>query len=117
MFRLGSQKNPNKQRQVVGQHRAARTSSRSTKKGGGGFVSIASTMTNLVPLLLALMLLALSSFLATSSLAESTTNDALEIGDTHAILGQSKVSSLLRFLLEEGYHRDYYDTTVPWQQR
>jgi hypothetical protein len=116
MFRLGSQKNPNKQRQVVGQHRAARTSSRSTKKGGGGFVSIASTMTNLVPLLLAFMLLALS-FLATSSLAESTTNDALEIGDTHAILGQSKVSSLLRFLLEEGYHRDYYDTTVPWQQR
>jgi len=116
MFRLGSQKNPNKQRQVVGQHRAARTSSRSTKKGGGGFVSIASTMTNLVPLLLAFMLLALS-FLVTSSLAESTTNDALEIGDTHAILGQSKVSSLLRFLLEEGYHRDYYDTTVPWQQR
>jgi hypothetical protein len=100
---LGSQKNPNNQRKVAGQRRAARTSSRSTKKGGGGFVSIASTMTDLVPLRLAFMLL-VALFLATSSLAESTTNDALEIGDTHAIIlaQESKVSSLLRFLLEEG---------------
>eukprot|EP00979_Chaetoceros_neogracilis_P017748 scaffold10270_cov417-Chaetoceros_neogracile.AAC.2 len=81
-----SQKNPNN-RQVVGKRRgAARTSSRSKRKVG--FVSIASTaMTNLV--LLAFMLL---TFLATFPLAEST-NDALEIGDTHAILGQSNSPS------------------------
>eukprot|EP00979_Chaetoceros_neogracilis_P013663 scaffold3990_cov284-Chaetoceros_neogracile.AAC.4 len=81
-----SQRNPNK-RQVVGKHRAARTLSRSKKQVGGGFVSTASTMTNLV--LLAFMLLAFSPI---SSLAESpTSNDALEIVDLHAILRQSKV--------------------------
>jgi hypothetical protein len=85
-----SQRNPNK-RQVVGKHRAARTLSRS-KKAGGGFVSIASTMTNLI--LLAIMLLAFSPI---SSLAESTSNGALEIVDMHVILRQSKVSSLRGF--------------------
>jgi hypothetical protein len=86
-----SQRNPNK-RQVVSKLHAARTSSRS-KKAGGGFVSIASTrMINLVMLLLA--------FSPTSSLAEST-NDPLEIGDTHAILEQSKVSSLFGFFLKD----------------
>jgi hypothetical protein len=90
-----SQKNPNKRHQVVGLRRgAARTSSRSKK---GGFVSIASTMTNPVLMLLAFMLLAIS---ASFSLAEST-NDALEIADTHAILGQSNVSSLLGFFLKD----------------
>eukprot|EP00979_Chaetoceros_neogracilis_P017167 scaffold10182_cov144-Chaetoceros_neogracile.AAC.1 len=79
-----SQRNPNK-RQVVGKLHAARASSRS-KKAGGGFVSITSTMTNLV--LVAFMLLL--AFAPTSCLAEST-NDALEIGDTtNAILEQSK---------------------------
>ena len=88
-----SQKNPNK-RQVGGKHRGAARNSSCSKKVG--FVSIASTaMTNLV--LLAFMLLAFS---ATFPLAEST-NDALEIGDTHAILGQSKVSSLLGFFLKD----------------
>jgi hypothetical protein len=87
-----SQKNPNKRHQVVGKRRgAARTLSRSKK---GGFVSIASTMTNLV--LLAIMLLAFSP---TSSLAEFT-DDALENGDKHAIFEQSKVRSLFRFFLK-----------------
>jgi hypothetical protein len=90
-----SQRNPNKT-QVVGKHRAARTLS-SSKKAGGGFVSTASTMTNLV--LLAFMLLAFSPI---SSLAESpTSNDALEIVDLHAILRQSKVSSLRGFFLKD----------------
>ena len=88
------QRIPNK-RQVVGKHRAARTLSRS-KKAGGGFVSIASTMANLV--LLAFMLLAFSPI---SSLAESTSKDALEIVDLHAILRQSKVSSLRGFFLKD----------------
>jgi hypothetical protein len=89
------QRNPNK-RQVVGKHRAARTLSRS-KKAGGGFVSTASTMTNLV--LLAFMLLAFSPI---SSLAEeSTSKDALEIVDLHAILRQSKVSSLRGVFLKD----------------
>jgi hypothetical protein len=94
MMTFVSQKNPNKRHQVVGKRRgAARTSSRSKK---GGFVSIiALTMTNLA--LLAFMLLAFS---ASFSLAEST-NDALEIADTHAILGQSNVSSLLGFFLKD----------------
>ena len=98
-----SQRNPNK-RQVVDKLRAARrTSFRSSKKGG--FVSIiASTMTNLV-LVLAFMLLAFSP---TSSLAEFT-NDALEIGDTHAILEQSKVRSLFGFFLKPD--RNYYHDT------
>jgi hypothetical protein len=89
-----SQRNPNKT-QVVGKHRAARTLS-SSKKAGGGFVSTASTMTNLV--LLAFMLLAFSPI---SSLAESTSKDALEIVDLHAILRQSKVSSLRGFFLKD----------------
>jgi hypothetical protein len=90
------QRNPNK-RQVVGKHRAARTLSRSKKQVGGGFVSIASTMANLV--LLAFMLLAFSPI---SSLAESpTSKDALEIVDLHAILRQSKVSSLRGFFLKD----------------
>jgi hypothetical protein len=89
------QRNPNK-RQVVGKHRAARTLSRSKKQVGGGFVSTASTMTNLV--LLAFMLLAFSPI---SSLAESTSNDALEIVDMPVILRQSKVSSLRGFFLKD----------------
>jgi len=97
-----SQGNPNK-RQVVGKLHAARTLSRS-KKAGGGFVSIASTMTNLV--LLAFMLLL--AFAPTACLAEST-NDALEIGDTtNAILEpQSKVSFLFGFFFLKD--RDYRD--------
>ena len=90
-----SQQNPNK-RQVVGKLHAARTSSRSKKAGGGGFVSIASTMTTNLVLLAFMLLLAFSP---TSALAEST-NDALEIGDTHAILEQSKVSFLFGFFSE-----------------
>jgi hypothetical protein len=87
-----SQTNPNK-RQVLGKHRAARTSSRGSKKGG--FVIITSTtMPNLLVLLVFMFLVLAVS--PTSSLAEST-NDALEIGDTHAILEQSKVSSLFGF--------------------
>jgi hypothetical protein len=74
------------------------------QKAGEGCVSIASTMTNLV--LLAFMLLA---FAPTSSLAEFT-NDALEIGDTHAILERSKVRSLFRFFLKPD--RDYYQPTM-----
>ena len=90
-----SQKNPNKRQVVGGKLHAARTSSRS-KKAGGGFVSIASTMTTNLVLLAFLLLLAVSP---TSALAEST-NDALEIGDTHAILEQSKVSFLFGFFSE-----------------
>jgi len=87
MMTSGSPRNPNKR-----------------QKAGEGCVSIASTMTNLV--LLAFMLLA---FAPTSSLAEFT-NDALEIGDTHAILERSKVRSLFRFFLKPD--RDYYQPTM-----
>jgi hypothetical protein len=88
MMTSGSPRNPNKR-----------------QKAGEGFVSIASTMTNLV--LLAFMLLA---FAPTSSLAEFT-NDALEIGDTHAILERSKVRSF-RFFLKPDNFMIYYDTTT-----
>jgi hypothetical protein len=56
----------------------------------------------------------LLAFSPTSSLAEFT-NDALKIGDTHAILEQSKVRSLFGFFLKpdrNNYHDTRYSSTM-----